>query len=473
MSFTATQYKITAPGGGNEVLAPRDWTLKGSVDNIAWDTLDTVTGETFTALQEKTYTCDSSGDYRYYQFDITKNCRDGVPAGDSLHVVQFKLCNAVGDTLNATMTNYSAPSPWAVTAIGDWSTYYSWCAFDGNNSAPYWAVTGVASWWIKIEDGVDPPPPSVVLGPRRVSAKGIYEKLGDNAGAYKYVLQDSDDVEVFSVDSDGHIAAPTDDLDPATKKYVDDNEFSLTADCVKDTHIDWGSGAGQVDADDIGDGSTNAIPTLTQEDNWDTHISATNPHSKHVDTEGNETIAGIKTFSSFPVTPSAAPTTDYQVANKKYTDDQLSGGSCQDGCQVYMSTTQDNLTDATWTKVVLDSEVFDDGANFDSATNYRYVAPHDGKYLVTANVQWRTTGLVADKRYGCNIYVNGTSVKVNYLQSSVASQALTNTVSVLLNLTATDYIELYAIQSSGGNAVDIQGGTVPQTGMSIVMLYAT
>lgn len=35
---------------------------------------------------------------------------------------------------------------------------------------------------------------------------------------------------------------------------------------------------------------------------------------------GDETIAGIKTFSSFPITPSSAPTTDYQAANKKYVD---------------------------------------------------------------------------------------------------------------------------------------------------------
>ena len=39
---------------------------------------------------------------------------------------------------------------------------------------------------------------------------------------------------------------------------------------------------------------------------------------------GNQTIAGIKTFSSFPVTPSSAPSTDYQVANKKYADDNKS-----------------------------------------------------------------------------------------------------------------------------------------------------
>jgi hypothetical protein len=36
--------------------------------------------------------------------------------------------------------------------------------------------------------------------------------------------------------------------------------------------------------------------------------------------------AGVTTFSVFPVTPSAAPTTDYQVANKKYVDDSGGGG---------------------------------------------------------------------------------------------------------------------------------------------------
>jgi len=37
----------------------------------------------------------------------------------------------------------------------------------------------------------------------------------------------------------------------------------------------------------------------------------------------NETVWGIKTFSSFPVTPSSNPSTDYQVSNKKYVDDTV------------------------------------------------------------------------------------------------------------------------------------------------------
>jgi hypothetical protein len=42
----------------------------------------------------------------------------------------------------------------------------------------------------------------------------------------------------------------------------------------------------------------------------------------YVHVTGDETAAGVKTFSSFPVTPSAAPTTNYQTANKKYVNDQ-------------------------------------------------------------------------------------------------------------------------------------------------------
>lgn len=38
---------------------------------------------------------------------------------------------------------------------------------------------------------------------------------------------------------------------------------------------------------------------------------------------GNETIGGVKTFSSFPVTPSTVPTDNYQAANKKYIDDKV------------------------------------------------------------------------------------------------------------------------------------------------------
>lgn len=67
---------------------------------------------------------------------------------------------------------------------------------------------------------------------------------------------------------------------------------------------------------------------------------------------GNQIIAGTKTFSSFPVTPSSAPTSDYEVANKKYVDDNAGGGGSPGGS---------------------DTEVqFNDGGAFGGETNFTY-----------------------------------------------------------------------------------------------------
>lgn len=57
------------------------------------------------------------------------------------------------------------------------------------------------------------------------------------------------------------------------------------------------------------------------------YLTLTAGDAAYVALTENQTIAGVKTFSSFPVTPSSAPTADYQVANKKYVDDNAGGGS--------------------------------------------------------------------------------------------------------------------------------------------------
>lgn len=57
-----------------------------------------------------------------------------------------------------------------------------------------------------------------------------------------------------------------------------------------------------------------------------------------VDLTEAQTIAGIKTFSSFPVSPSSAPSSDYEVANKKYVDDNAGGGTIYGTCSTSGST---------------------------------------------------------------------------------------------------------------------------------------
>jgi hypothetical protein len=64
--------------------------------------------------------------------------------------------------------------------------------------------------------------------------------------------------------------------DDGTIDFVVDAEtdpnalLTIGTDNVKDTHIDWGTGASQISADDIPDGSSKGIPTLTQIGNWNT-----------------------------------------------------------------------------------------------------------------------------------------------------------------------------------------------------------
>lgn len=72
----------------------------------------------------------------------------------------------------------------------------------------------------------------------------------------------------------------TTDTDIIDKKYADDTFLTTESDPlaiktsgtdnVKDTHIDWGTGAGQISADDLPDGSTNVTITTMQETNFET-----------------------------------------------------------------------------------------------------------------------------------------------------------------------------------------------------------
>ena len=79
----------------------------------------------------------------------------------------------------------------------------------------------------------------------------------------------------------------------------------------------------------------------TVQGNLDTHEADTdNPHSVtkaqvgltdvtddvQVKVADTQSITGEKTFDIFPITPSAAPDADYEVANKKYVDDNGGGG---------------------------------------------------------------------------------------------------------------------------------------------------
>lgn len=91
--------------------------------------------------------------------------------------------------------------------------------------------------------------------------------------------------------------------------------------------------------------------------------------------------SGNTTFSVFPITPSAAPDANYEVANKKYVDDNA-GGAFTSKFAIQCDA-NDSVADQTWTKVGLDVVLYDTDSELDT-TNKRFVAAADGYYAFSA-----------------------------------------------------------------------------------------
>ena len=107
---------------------------------------------------------------------------------------------------------------------------------------------------------------------------------------------------------------------------------------------------------------------------------------------------------------------------------------------------QFNVANATWTKVEFDTESYDNLGEYTGASTYRFTAITAGYYLVTTSLEWGTA--VANKRYISAIYKNGANVAFNITHSSLASN-VSSSVTDIVYLAATDYVEGWAYQNSG------------------------
>lgn len=139
----------------------------------------------------------------------------------------------------------------------------------------------------------------------------------------------------------------------------------------------------------------------------------------------------------------------------------------QSKCKVKLGTQQENLTDVTFVKILMDTEEYDVGSDFDTG-NYRFVAPVSGYYQINASIEF--TQLIADKIYYAFIYVNGASVKRAIGMPPVAgggNDFLNFNICDCPYVVAGQYIELYVYVNVGANTVDIQANN---TSMSVHLL---
>ena len=132
----------------------------------------------------------------------------------------------------------------------------------------------------------------------------------------------------------------------------------------------------------------------------------------------------------------------------------------KDHVSVYQSSNQ-TISDSTYTNITFDSEHFDSNSMHSTSTaTARLKCNSDGLYLCVFKVQFETntTGIrrVQLRENAAGSSVGGTGRGI-WNGPGLASEDTVIAGSRLLRLVDTDYVELFAWQSSGGN-LDVLGG---------------
>jgi hypothetical protein len=125
----------------------------------------------------------------------------------------------------------------------------------------------------------------------------------------------------------------------------------------------------------------------------------------------------------------------------------------------YTSAATTTISTATETKITLDTEEFDSDGAFDSTTNYRFTVPagEGGKYLFSAGISYSMTTNVdgAELRLKKNGAIIADAVYTTHAATNWAKFLASGTWS--LDLSATDYVELYGYVVSAYTPLDYLG----------------
>tara|TARA_R100000657_G_C4546274_1_gene20747 strand:- start:40 stop:486 length:447 start_codon:yes stop_codon:yes gene_type:complete len=127
----------------------------------------------------------------------------------------------------------------------------------------------------------------------------------------------------------------------------------------------------------------------------------------------------------------------------KVADLGISSGVNKPAFSATLSSNQ-SLTTNTSTKVIFNTEVFDTDSAYDTSTG-RFTCPKDGKYLFTSTVSMSSNFTYVQ----LDFYKNGSKF---YRGAAVRNDTSATTVTALIDLSASDYIEVFCRQSSTNDA---------------------
>ena len=126
----------------------------------------------------------------------------------------------------------------------------------------------------------------------------------------------------------------------------------------------------------------------------------------------------------------------------------VAGGDNTPAFRATMSANQTSLSSEANTKVSFNTETYDIGSCYDHSSNFRFTVPsgENGKYLITAHIHTRADGAYSGKT--CRLYKNGSFLTESQTATAGdnlhATRTNNSSVTTIENLSATDYIEVYA-----------------------------
>ena len=156
-----------------------------------------------------------------------------------------------------------------------------------------------------------------------------------------------------------------------------------------------------------------------------------------------------KVTSAAITTDAVGPTQLNEAANYAFTGTVTgAGGVNTPAFEAYLSSNQ-SISDATETKVAFNIERFDSDSAYDNSSNYRFTIPSgkNGKYFIYSNVQVTSSANSLASGY-IMIKKNGSEYMRNAFNPENSSmQDFTPTIVSVIDLVATDYIEIFGLAS--------------------------
>ena len=131
------------------------------------------------------------------------------------------------------------------------------------------------------------------------------------------------------------------------------------------------------------------------------------------------------------------------------------GGVNTPAFQAKLTSSNQSISNATFTKIQFNSELFDTDNTYDNSTNYRFTPGVAGKYVLTATVKLQNCG---DQSLFINsIYKNGSNLK-SFTTLPGRNDDVSGVITAIDGANTTDYYEIFSY-TNGGSSVLLTNDT--------------